>query len=199
MGPIIGGYSEGQTPLDEEHGRGLKIEGISRLSELDEFEQRNIERALLWLLQSPPKKESVLTEPFIRTLHVRMFGNVWNWAGKQRAHTTNIGVDWWTIPIEVRKMLEDADYWHQNETFEPDEWAIRIKHRLVSIHCFPNGNGRHSRLFADVLVESYHARTPFTWGKNRNVSDAETRSAYLQCLRQADRGDFSPLVAFART
>jgi Fic-DOC domain mobile mystery protein B len=199
MGPIIGGYSEGQTPLDEEHGRGLRIEGISHRSELDEFEQRNIERALLWLLQSPPKKGSVLTEAFIRTLHVRMFGNVWNWAGKQRAHTTNIGVDWWTIPIEVRKMLEDADYWHQNETFEPDEWAIRIKHRLVSIHCFPNGNGRHSRLFADVLVESYHGRPSFTWGENRNVTDAETRSAYLQCLRQADRGDYAPLVAFART
>lgn len=199
MGPLKGHYSDGQTPLDPEQWRDLKIEGLTNRKELDEFEQRNIEQAISSLMIAPPKETEVLTERFLHALHQKMFGKVWKWAGKLRTHETNIGVDWWTIPVAVRMLLDDANFWRQNETFGPDEWAIRIKHRLVSIHLYPNGNGRHSRLFADVLVESHFGRPPFSWGKNLRESEIEIRNRYLKSLREADRGDFQSLIDFSRS
>ena len=141
-------YEEGQTPLDENEKEGLKIDSITTQSELDEFEQFNIEKAIEWTIRTNLDAERVLTVRFIKGLHLRMFGEVWKWAGEFRRTEKNIGIPWVQIEIELRKLLDDIKCWIENETFSPEESAIRFKHRLVSIHCFPNGNGRHSRLVA---------------------------------------------------
>ena len=146
-------YIEGQTPLDDDEQEGLLITTITTRGELDEFEQLNIEEAIIWSLRRSFKLEDVFTESLIKTLHIKMYGNVWKWAGEFRKSNKNIGVDKFEISVELNKLLNDTIYWIENKVFEPDEIAIRFKHRLVSIHCFPNGNGRHSRLIADIIIE----------------------------------------------
>ncbi|MFN8298809.1 MAG: mobile mystery protein B [Chitinophagales bacterium] len=124
---------------------------------------------------------------------------MWAWAGKFRTTSKNIGTDRWQIAIALRQLLEDVRFWHANNTYPPDEIVIRFKHRIVSIHCFPNGNGRHSRLMADILIEKIYKQPPFTWGA-ANLSDAGVvRTNYLKALRAADNGDYNPLLAFARS
>ncbi|HMW39337.1 MAG TPA: Fic family protein, partial [Saprospiraceae bacterium] len=77
--------------------------------------------------------------------------------------------------------------------------AVRFKHRLVSIHCFPNGNGRHSRLLADIIIEKIYKRPVFSWGATSLSSEGDARAAYIKALKTADKGDYGPLLAFARS
>jgi Fic-DOC domain mobile mystery protein B len=191
-------YDEGQTPIDENEKEGLKIRSITTQGELDEFEQLNIEKAVEWTIRANLKPENIMTEKFVKDLHKRMYGDVWKWAGKFRRSEKNIGITWTEIGIELRKLLEDTKYWIENETFPPDEIAIRFKHRIVSIHCFPNGNGRHSRMMADIIIESIFNKEIFSWHQSKMVKANETRAEYIQCLKKADNGDISPLVKFAR-
>ena len=143
-------YINGQTPLDEEERVGLLIETIATRTELDEFEQQNIEDAIQWTLGRSFKSETILTESFIRGLHRRMYKNVWSWAGEFRRTDKNIGIDKWQIPTALKALCDDAAFWVKNETYSADETAIRFKHRLVSIHCFSNGNGRLDELLRFV-------------------------------------------------
>ncbi len=192
-------YIDGQTPLDEEEKDGLLILTIATREELDEFEQQNIEQAVQWTLGGYFKPETIFTEAFIRKLHKRMFAEVWTWAGEFRKTNKNIGTDKLKIPVELRCLVGDAMYWHENNTFPPDEIAVRFKHRLVSIHCFPNGNGRHSRLMADIIAEKVFKRPVFTWGATNLSNEGDARAAYLRALKAADYGDYSLLLAFARS
>jgi len=192
-------YIDGQTPLDEEEKEGLLIPAIATHGELDEFEQQNIEQAIQWTLRRSFKPEVVFTEDFIRIVHKRMYGEVWAWAGEFRKSNKNIGIDIWQIPTELKYLLDDASYWHENNTYPPDEIALRFKHRMVSIHCFANGNGRHSRLMADIIIEKIYKQPVFTWGAANLSSDSDTRTAYLKAIKNADKGDYSLLMAFARS
>lgn len=190
-------YINGQTPLDEEEKEGLKISSITTQGELDEFEQLNIEKAVEWTIRSRFKTERVLTEKFVRDLHKRMYGEVWKWAGEFRKSQKNIGVDWTKIPLELKKLLEDTMYWIENNTFSPEEISIRFKHRIVSIHCFPNGNGRHSRMMADIIMETVFGKDVFKWHQSNMVKANLTRKKYIDALKMADNGDIGPLVNFA--
>lgn len=194
-------YEEGQTPLDEDEKDGLLLPSVTTKGELDEVEQRNIEEAIRWTIEVRRRfsPEKVLTESFVLEIHERMFGGVWQWAGTFRRSNKNIGVDKYLIPTELRTLLDDCRYWIANNTFPADEIALRFKHRLVSIHCFANGNGRHSRLMADIIVEKLLKRTIFTWGSLNLIQSPEFRSTYLTALRQADKGNFKPLLIFARS
>ena len=192
-------YDEGQTPLDEDEKDGLKILTIATRNELDEFEQQNIEEAIQWTLKRKIKTEAILTEDFIRKIHLKMYGNVWKWAGEFRKTNKNIGVDKWQIATELKTLLEDTKYWIENNIYSDDEIAIRFKHRLVSIHCFPNGNGRHSRLMADIIVEKVFGEKVFSWGASNLSRQNETRKLYLIAIRKADRGDIELLLDFARS
>jgi Fic-DOC domain mobile mystery protein B len=194
-------YTAGQTPIDEDECVGLKIPTITTIAELNEFEQNNIELAIQWTLGRKIKVEDLLTEDFTKSLHKRMFGEVWKWAGIFRKSEKNIGIESWKIHTELRQLLEDAKYWIKNNSYAEDEIAIRFKHRLVSIHCFANGNGRHSRLMADLISEKVFNRNPFTWGQSLNFLSAESgeRKAYLKALKRADKGDYAPLIKFARS
>lgn len=122
-------YADGQTPLDEDEKEDLLIKAISTRGELDEFEQNNIEQAIAWTLGRSFKPDIILTEAFIKDVHKRMYGDVWRWAGEFRNTNKNIGVDKWQIPTELRYLLDDARYWIDNQTFSPEEIAIRFKHR----------------------------------------------------------------------
>jgi Fic-DOC domain mobile mystery protein B len=194
-------YQPGQTPLDEEESEGLKIKTITTQGELNEFEQNNIEHALLWLKKQRIASKQILTENFILKLHQKMYGEVWKWAGKFRNSEKNIGIHHSQIGIELKKLLDDAQFWIDYQTFTPDEIAIRFKHRLVSIHCFPNGNGRHSRLMADLIVEKIFGRPHFTWGHSHShlSENNNARISYLQALKLADKNQFQPLIDFARS
>ncbi len=192
-------YVYGQTPLDEDEKEGLLIPTIATRGELDEFEQQNIERAVQWTLGRSFKPAVVFTEDFVRTVHKRMYADVWGWAGDFRKTNKNIGVDKWQIPTALKYLLDDTLYWHENDIYLPDEMAIRFKHRMVSIHCFPNGNGRHSRLMADIVVGNLHKIPVFSWGSDNLSNEGDVRAAYLKALKQADQGNFGLLLAFARS
>lgn len=165
-------YIDGQTPIDEEEKEGLLIKTISTKEDLDEFEQLNIEETLQWVFARKFKAEKVLTEQFIRGLHKRMYGSVWAWAGQFITTDKNIGVDKHQISIQLKILCDDSLFWIKNNTYPPEEIAIRFKHRLVSIHCFPIGNGRYSRLMADIIIEKIFGRVPFSWGA-ADLSEAE--------------------------
>ena len=192
-------YIDDQTPLAEEEKDGLLIPTIATRGELDEFEQQNIEQAVQWTLGRSFKPETVFTEEFIRMVHKRMYADVWAWAGEFRKTNKNIGTDKWQIPTELRYLLDDNRYWHENNTYPPDEIAVRFKHRIVSIHCFPNGNGRHSRLMADIIIEKIYKQSVFSWGAANLSSEGDARAAYLKAVKAADEGDYSLLLAFARS
>lgn len=191
-------YFEGQTPIEEDEKEGLLIKTISTRGELDEFEQQNIEDAVEWTLTRQFKVENILQESFILDVHKRMFGNVWKWAGSYRTSNKNLGVDKYQIPFELMNLLDDCKYWIEHNTYEYDELAIRFKHRLVSIHPFANGNGRHSRLCADILISHGLGRSIFTWGRTTLTKKGEARKKYLQALHQADRGNYLPLIKFSK-
>ncbi len=191
-------YEPGQTPLDEDEKEGLLIPSITTRGQLNEAEQLNIEEAITWTLRKKFKPPEILSEEFIRELHKQMYGDVWRWAGHFRKTNKNIGVDKFQIGIELKKLLDDAKYWLENKTYSEDEFAVRFKHRIVSIHCFPNGNGRHSRLIADVIVSQVFGRKVFTWGRTNLVDVSDARKTYLQALKKADSGDLASLIEFAR-
>ena len=193
----------GQTALDPDEAEGLKLHGVASRHELDEHEQHNIESAKLKVAALRITPQLLFSERFLRRLHKLMFGEVWRWAGQFRTTDKNIGVGKWQIGIELKKLCDDALFWHEARTFPPDELALRFKHRLVSIHCFPNGNGRHSRLVADLIVTRLYGGVPFSRGRHSGdplLHDVGAiRDQYLAAMRAGDRGDFGPLLAFARS
>lgn len=189
-------YEEGQTPIAEEEKSGLKLP-LSTQGELDEVEQLNIEKAMFWLLGQEFTAEEVLAENFLKQLHKKMFDETWKWAGKFRQTEKNIGVPWVQVAREVKVLCDDAQFWVEHETFPPREIALRFKHRLVSIHCFPNGNGRHARIIADVLMEQVFGLSAFSWSAGNLISATEERKLYIAALKSADSGDIRPLLDFA--
>lgn len=183
------------TPLTPDERKGLIPSDITYRSELNRAEQENIARAQDWALS---RRRDVLTERFVKDLHGRMLGDVWRWAGDFRTSDRNIGIAYYKIPMALRELLADAAAWIEHKAHSPDEIAVRFHHRLVQIHPFPNGNGRHSRLMADLLVMQL-GRERFTWG-SVNLQDAgEVRRRYIDALKAADNHDIGPLLAFARS
>ena len=180
---------------DPSSQQGLIPSYITLRSELNEAEQANILDAEEWAFA---RKRNLLDEKSLKNLHKKMYGNVWRWAGDYRTSGKNIGIDAYRIPTELRQLLDDCCYWIDNGTHEPDEIAARFHHRLVSIHCYPNGNGRHARLAADVLLKSM-GQERFSWGGKTLVDLSETRKRYIAALREADGHDIGPLLEFVRS
>lgn len=186
---------DGHTELSEEDRLGLIPTYIATRGELFDAEQRNIAQALLG---RPPTVAKLLDVKFLRDLHKAMFDQVWDWAGRYRLRKTNIGVAPNRIPTAIRTLVDDTKAWIEYGTYEPDELAVRFHHRLVAIHPFPNGNGRHDRIAADYLIRSL-GREPFGWGVGLDVDTDELRATYRIALQRADGGDIAELLAFART
>ena len=190
--------TNGQTPIEEEEKTGLKIKSITTQGELNEIEQLNIEKAVEWTIRTKLKPVNILTEKFVKDLHKRMFGDVWRWAGEFRRTEKNLGITWTRIAIELKNLLDETRYWIENESYPAEEIAIRFKHRIVSIHCFPNGNGRHSRLMADIIMESIFGNEPFPWHQSQTDNAGDIRKKYIKALKEADDGNIKPLIEFAK-
>lgn len=190
--------TEGSSPLEAEELEQLIPTNITTMDQLNEAEQLNIAAASLWAFST--KRSGVLSERFAKSLHKRMFEDVWRWAGKFRTRAVNIGnVEAYEIGMRMHQIFDDARHWIDNEVFEPDEIAARLHHTLTVIHPFSNGNGRHARLIADVLLMNIN-QSPFTWGSGADlVQSGDVRGRYLLALREADNHDIKPLIAFARS
>lgn len=184
------------TPLTPEEQEGLKQTWITTRADLNEAEQINIDEAVAWTAKLGDRE--ILTEEFVFDLHKRMFGDVWTWAGTRRNTGKNIGVDPPQIYIRLGGLLKDARFWIQGAIYPPDEIAMRLHHGLVFVHPFPNGNGRHARLIADLLISQLGSE-PFSWGGGTLQEIGEVRENYIHALRQADNHDFGELLAFARS
>jgi len=183
------------TPLTPEEMRDLIPAHIADRRDLNAAEQENIARAQDWAMNG--RRRDLLNERFIKDLHKRMLGDVWKWAGKFRTSQRNIGIDYWLIAPELRQLLDDAKAWIEYGAYPADEIAVRFHHRLVLIHPFPNGNGRHARLMADLLVIQL-GRERFTWGRESLREASAARARYIEALHAADNHDIAPLLEFAR-
>lgn len=190
---------EDATPLEPQEREGLLQTWITHRRDLNEAEEENIVEGAAWARgRRRLPLERMLSEDFMRTLHKRMFGDVWQWAGTFRATERNIGVQAYRIGMELASLLSDIRYWIEHKTFPPDEIAIRFHHRLVAIHPFPNGNGRQARLAADLLIERLGG-DPFNWGGGSLPNVGEMRGRHVAALRAADNHDIAPLLEFARS
>lgn len=187
--------NDGQTPLSEEEREGLIPSYITLRAELNEAEQANILAAEEWAFK---RAHNVLDIDFLYELHKRMFGRVWTWAGTSRTTGKNIGVDAYRIRTDLQELIKDGTYWIENGTYEPDEIAVRFHHRLVHIHPYPNGNGRHARLATDLLLRTLD-QPRFTWGSQNLTDPGQTRTLYIEALRAADNHDYRLLLAFVRS
>ncbi len=187
---------DGNTPLSAEERLGLIPTYITLRHELNEAEQINITDGENWATR---QSRNMLDEDALRELHRRMFGKVWAWAGDYSKETNRrIGSDSFRVPLDLRQMLDDVRYWIEHDTYPADEIAMRFHHRLTQIHPFPNGNGRFSRLAADLLAK--HLGQPyFSWGRTSLIEAGATRGQYIEALRAADRHDLEPLLRFARS
>lgn len=188
-------YPAGATPLDPDELGGLKYKHITTRTELDELEQANIQSGMLWVAR---QKGDVLTDSFAIKLHKQLFGEVWQWAGTFRKTGKNIGIDPIHIPTQLRILMDNTQFWAKNKTFSAMETAIRFHHRLVQIHPFPNGNGRHSRIMADTVLSRTFGEKPIDWGGGHDLQKMTgRRTQYISALKAADNGDFGPLLEFA--
>lgn len=189
---------EDATPLDADERAQLLQSWIVSRADLNIAEEENILAGMAWVRGRRHRKPAaILTPAFVVMLHLRMFGEVWQWAGSYRTTARNIGIDAWRIGTEVAQLLDDVRYWIEQASYPRDEIAVRLHHRLVAIHPFANGNGRHSRLMADLLVERLGG-VAFSWGSGSLADTGALRRRYVEALRAADNHDIAPLLAFAR-
>lgn len=202
MSDLIGNLNQapGNTPLTPDELAGLRP-SLTTKGELDQFERSNILEANRWAFNPRVlKREDPFIEPYLRQLHRRMFDQTWTWAGKYRKTNKNLGIPFHQIMNGIAAILGDIHYWLENETFDIEEIAIRYHHRLVWIHPFPNGNGRHARLLADVIAVK-NGREQFTWGLKDSKESGLARTEYIRCLKAADANndDIRGLLDFARS
>jgi len=191
-------FPEGGTPLDHGELEGLRIRTITSRADLDRYEQENILEALEWLETGRPG--DILTEEFVRRLHLKMFGKVWKWAGTYRTSGKNIGVPVGHIHEELAKLLGDARYWVERRPMPDDEIGALFHYRFEFVHPFPNGNGRIGRLLTDLLMERELGADRFTWGGGNLSRDDSVRERYIEAIRAVDReNDYGPLLEFVRS
>ena len=180
--------ADGQTALDPDERAGLRATWVSTRADLNAAEQANIRRALGGI--GSPRANVILDDLWLRELHRRMFGEVWTWAGRYRRTQTNLGIAADLIATAVRDLVADARAWPDG----PVAVSARFHHRLVAIHPFVNGNGRHARAAASSLCRALGG-PELTWGLSLGDASAARRD-YLAALRRADAGDIDPLVTF---
>lgn len=196
---LAGAHATGATPLSPDDLVGLKLP-VRTQGELNELEADNILHGWRWAVRSTKSRvPMLLSDAYARELHRHMFGQVWAWAGDYRLGELNIGVEPAHIGPRLRIVLEDAQFWVNHQTFDPEELAIRLHHRVVQVHPFRNGNGRHARLLADLLLVKHFRRQRLPWGGDNLGRGGPLRTAYLAAVRGADAHDYAPLIALCRS
>ncbi|MCW5588367.1 MAG: mobile mystery protein B [Legionellales bacterium] len=199
MGGVVWNYPPGATPLDPDEANGLIPQHITTQGQLNEWEQVNILEAEKWLSWHRLEFEAIVSQHFIKKLHQQMFAKTWRWAGEYRRSNKNIGVDWPMISVQLQLLLDDLIYQVNHNSYAIDETAARFHHRLVAIHAFANGNGRHARMMTDIILLSQQ-QPRFTWGRQESlVQVSPIREHYIQALRAADKNNYAPLLNFVRS
>ena len=193
----LGTSSESNTPLSREELTDL-IPSLATKEELNEWERENNLQARAWAIEDRISPADIATDEYVRKLHRRMFDQTWKWASEYRHTEKNIGVPVHEIRERFMALCGDVRYWVENNTYPPDEIAVRFHHGLTFIHPFPNGNGRHARLIADILLIKL-GRPAFSWGSANLVKEDDARTKYLEAIRATDDGDIQPLLTFARS
>jgi Fic-DOC domain mobile mystery protein B len=191
-------YPKGATPIDPDEAEGLIPTHITLQNELNEWEQQNITDAAFKHYGKKYKSDNILDIYFVQNIHKDMFDNTWRWSGEIRKTEKNIGSPPEKIREHTKILLEDVKYWITNHSFSNDEICVRFHQRLVFIHLFPNGNGRHARFIVDLLAESLGIEL-FTWGAKDLYYEGEVRKQYLDALKEADNLNYKPLLKFVRT
>ena len=189
-------YPDGATPLAAEELEGLIPRHIATRGELNAWEARNVLKAEQWLLGA--RRREMLSLAFVRRLHKRMFDETWKWAGTFRNTEKNIGVDPVHIAPRIVNLCEDVKVQLAHKSLALERIATMFHHRLVSIHPFANGNGRHARLMTDLLL-THNGAARFSWGEDAVMAEGEIRSRYIAALRAADARDYAPLIVFVRS
>lgn len=191
--------SADSTPLDPDDAEGLIPKYVTTRGHLDVAEQDNILAGLTRARWRRTTTTDLLDDLAVRELHRDMFGDVWRWAGTYRKREVTIGVDPIHISTQVRDLIENAKCWLEGDRpMPPDEAGYTFHHRLVKIHPFPNGNGRHARAITDLLLRA-SGQEPFTWGSASLDVPGTTRSTYIAALRAADGSDYRLLADFVRS
>lgn len=188
-------YITGQTPIDEDEKKDLRV-NVFTLDDLNQSEELNIIEGIKWAQKKKTLNKDIFTEQFILRLHKEMFGHVWKWAGIYRKTNKNIGVDKTIVQHELFKLFNDVEYWLKEELYSINELAVIFHHRLVKIHLFPNGNGRHARLCADLIILKYGGRK-LSWSNMDFRSEGDVRKRYIQALKKADVLNYKDLIKFA--
>ncbi len=184
-------FPEGATPLSDYSG--LKISWVQFLSDLNRAEAENIYQAQKKYLQKPVKNPIFwFTPKHLKRIHWTMFNKVWAWAGEYRKSITNLGIKPQLIPYQLSLLCYEVRDWSATPNTLLFK-AAKIHHKLVSIHPFENGNGRFSRLVADIYMKAFNHSHPI-WPSLETNSNA--RTLYIQSLKSADQGDYEPLINF---
>ncbi|MET0230892.1 MAG: mobile mystery protein B [Rhodanobacteraceae bacterium] len=195
MSVLVADHDDGQTPLDADEINGLRMNWVTTRGALNDVEHENIQKGMTWASRAA-RRRKVLSDDFLRELHRQMFGDVWAWAGHYRFSEKNIGVAPHRIAESVRNLVEDVNVWMTHDVYRADERVARFHHRLVAVHPFPNGNGRLSRVAADLLMREI-GKQPVTWGAG--LGPVVSRVRYIEALRAADAGTVGPLIEFIRS
>ena len=182
------------TPLDDTSGLKLSKNKSYTLKEIYDKEAENIANAVLkYLSAEPSKKEAPFSYEWLLKLHREMFGDVWEWAGKLRQCELSIGIKAYLISTELKKLVDDIGYWDKNKTFDTIEIATRIHHRAVQIHPFQNGNGRWSRMLANIYLRQ-NRLMPVRWQEDLLAKENPKRMEYIEALKQADNEEYEDLI-----
>ena len=183
----------GQTPIDDDEKQAL-IPSLNTLEELNIWEHENIIEARKWALNPRVlNRNNIFDADFLLKLHEKMLNKTWNWAGQLRTSVKNIGCDAYLIRTELKTLCDDAKYWLEHQTYPVEQLALVFHHRLVKIHLFPNGNGRHARLVSDCIIKKFAPAQKINWQGRDSRSAEELRKSYILALREADRGNYSEL------
>jgi Fic-DOC domain mobile mystery protein B len=191
-------YIEGQNHLSEEDIAGLKLTDLTNYSDIKLAEEKGVAKTTAWVEKNYFKSERIFTEAFIKEIHKRMLGEVWHWAGKYRLANKNLGVDKLKISSELKQLMSNTKFWIEDESYTMDEIALRFAHRLMQIQAFPDGNARHAKIMANVILEHLLNSEIFTWGES--IADPiKNREKFLDALKKADKGKMDELMKFARS
>lgn len=185
---------KGATYNDDISGLLLDTSKQYTIQDIHVYEAKNITKATLkYLSAKPDNKMAPLSFEWFVFLHKEMFGDVWDWAGKLRQVELSIGVKAYLVSTELKKLVDDLEYWHKNKSFEVIEIAARTHHRAVQIHPFKNGNGRWSRMIANIYLKQ-NGLSPTKWNENLLAKVNLHRDDYINSLKEADNGDYSKLI-----
>ena len=186
----------GETPID--NISGLKPKWATTRAELNDLEARNIRKAVMrYLAAKPSRRQAPFTLEWCYKLHRQMFGEVWRWAGAKRTIELNIGVPVHRIDVDLKNLMDDLALWREQGEMDLIEQVARLHHRAVFIHPFLNGNGRWSRLLANIFQKQSMGKVTI-WPEETVGNASVIREEYLAAVRSADRGEYEPLIALHR-